>query len=276
MLSKFLLIPFVLAALVFVYFTWEVDYNYMWWAVGFAVASMAIYMLGPQINWWWYQRRPPELHAGLRHFINTHSLFYQNLTAAEKTRFRHRMALYMEANEFMAQGMESVPADLKGVAAASAVQLTFGLEDYLLNKFEHIIIYPHPFPSPQHPEQWHASEIFEEDGVIMFSAEQLMASFLQPKRYFHIGLYEYARALRRQQPTLTFPAFDENSWPQLQLVSGFTKDLIEKWVGLKNIDPVAVAVAHFFVFPERFKVVLPGEYEGLAGALRVGRGLENG
>lgn len=254
--------------MVFLYMTWEVDTDYAVYIIPFGISAAVIYVLSPQIDWWWYQRRPPELPPRLRQMINTQLPFYQNLDAAAKTRFRNRMALYMEAKEFMPKGMENVPPDVKGVIAASAVQLTFGFEDYLLGKFEYIIVYPHPFPSPQYPEIWHASEIFEEDGVIMFSVEHLMASFVQPRRFFHIGFYEFARVFRRCYPEIAFPSFDENSWVKLEQISGFSKAALEKWIGLENPDPAAVAVAHFFVFPEKFQAAMPVEYGQLAGILK--------
>lgn len=268
MLSKALLAPFVFGSLIFLYLAWDVRSSYAMYMVPCVIGIAVVYMMSPQIDWWWHQRRPPELPAMLRHLINTQLPFYQELDVEEKTRFRNRMVWYMEATEFMPQGMESVPLDIKGVIAATVVQMTFGLEDYRLSKFEHIIVYPHPFPSPQFPDKWHASEIYEEDGVIMFSAEQLMPAFLQPQRYFSIGLYEYARVFRRCYPGVSFPVFDENSWPALEQVSGFQKSLIEKWVGLPNLDVTAVAVVFFFVFPEKFRAILPEAYEKLAEIFR--------
>ena len=168
----------------------------------------------------------------------------------------------MEANEFIAKGMEDVPPDVKAVVAASVVQLTFRQEDYLLNKFEHIVVYPHPFPSPQHPKQWHASELFEEDGVIMFSAEQLMAGFAQPTKFFHVGLYEYAKVFMRCHPEVIMPDLLEDIWNKLETISGFSKEAVEKWVGLNNLNVMAVAVVHWFVFNEKFKMILPDVFYG--------------
>ena len=269
MLSKLISIPFVIGAAVVFILGFRLDSSYFVYVVPFVVAIAVVYILSPQIDWWWYQRHPPELPAGIRHMINTQSSFYQNLSAADKTLFRNRMAMYMEANEFMGQGMETVPSDVKGVVAASAVQLTFGHEDYLMNKFEHIIIYPHPFPSPQFPDQWHASEYFEEDGVIMFSAEQLMPGFMQPQRFLNIGLYEYTRVFRRCHPEIAFPYIGEEHWPVLVAISGFPKDKTIHCIGLREIDMVALAVAYYFGFGERFKELMPVEYVALTKALKI-------
>ena len=266
MLSKILMIPFVVLAFAFLFMAVLVDSGYAMWAVPFVVALAVIYVMSPQINWWWYQKHPPRLAEPLVKMLLARLPFFRGLPPAEKTRFCTRIALYMEANEFRPQGTEKVPEDVKAVIAASVVQLTFGMDDYLLNKFEHIIVYPHPFPSPQY-ERWHACENYEPDGAILFSAEQLMAGFAAPQKFFHIGLYEYAKVLQICHPDFHFPDWPADSWGKLTAVSGFSKAALEKWVGLPDLDLTAVAVAHFFVFPEKFKTVLPQEYDTLAAVL---------
>lgn len=269
MLSKFFYIPFVLGVAVFLILGFSISSSYFIYIVPFVVCIAVVYILSPQLDWWWYQRHPPELPAGVRHLINTQSLFYQNLSAEDKTRFRNRMAMYMEANEFMGQGMEVVPPDIRGVVAASVVQITFGYEDYLLNKFEHIIIYPHRFPSPQHPSALHASEHYEEDGAIIFSAEQLMPGFMQPHRFLNIGLYEYTRVFRNCHPEVIFPHIGEEHWPALEEISGFPQDKTIQYIGLAEIDLVALGVVYFYDFGEKFMAVLKEEYEAIGRALRV-------
>ena len=157
--ARILSIPFVLIALGFLYLTWEVSQSYSIYIVPFVILMALIYAFGPQINWWWYQRHPPKLKPKIRLLITRHLPYYQQLVESEQGRFRKRVALYMEANDFMPQGMESVPEDLRAIAAACAVQLTFGKKDFLLPKFEHIIFYPHPFlfahttHTPHHKKQ---------------------------------------------------------------------------------------------------------------------------
>ena len=248
--------PFFIAAAVFTYMTLEINNKYSWYIVPNVVAIAIIYMSSPQIDWWWYQRRPPKLPQGIVKMFLARLPFFQRLNAEEKTKFCHRVALYIEANEFIPKGMEEMPLDIKAVVAASVVQLTFRQEDYLLNKFEHIIVYPHPFPSPQYNE-WHACEIFEEDGVIMFSAEQLMAGFAQPDKFFHIGFYEYAKVFMRCHPEITMPELPADIWEKLQLISRFPQAAVERWIGLKDLNVTAVAISHYFVFGENFKAVLP-------------------
>ena len=260
MLSKVLAFPFILGACVFLYLAWEQDTSWGMYIVPNVIALAVIYVLSPQIDWWWYKRHTPELDPHLRYLFTQRHQFYKGLSEPMKKRFRDRLFLYMQANEFMPQVMESVPLDIKGMVAANVVHLTFGRKDFRLSKYEHIILYPRPFPSPQYPKNFHASEIFDEDGVIMFAIEQLMHSTFNPIKNFNIGLYEYARIFMRMYPNNNYPTFDENSWEILEQISGFSKEYIQRFINLEDIDPVAVSISHFLVFPQKFQQLLPGAY----------------
>lgn len=266
MLSKKLMIPLGIGAVAFFNLAVFVDRDFAYGMIPFGVLIAVVYLLAPQINWWWYQKYPPKLPEPLVRMLLTRLPFFRALPPPEKTKFVTRMAMYLEANDFQPKGSETLPEDVKAVIAASVVRLTFGMEDYLLNKFEYIIVYPHPFPSPQY-ERWHACENYEPDGAILFSAEQLMAGFAAPQKFFHIGLYEYAKVLQICRPELKFPEWENDIWEKLEQISRFPKDAVEKWVGLPDLDVTAVAISHFFVFPEKFEEVLPIEFGALARVL---------
>lgn len=262
------MVPLGVLAILFFNLAVFFDPDFSWWMIPWVILLALVYIMSPQIDWWWYQKHPPKLPEPLVRLLMAKLPFFQQLSNAEKTKFCTRMAMYIEANEMRKQGPDAdpIPEDIKAVVAASVVQLTFGMEDYLLNKFEHIIVYPHPFPSPQF-KRWHACENFPPDGVILFSAEQLMAGFAAPQKFFHIGLYEYTKVMKICHPGLKFPEWGKDIWDKLAAVSNFPKEAIEKWVGLPDLDVDAVAVAHYFIFPEKFKALMPREYEGLASLL---------
>jgi hypothetical protein len=268
MFARTIAIPVFLVALIFLYLSWEVDEKYALYIVPPVVLLAAIYILSPQINWWWHQRRPPKLDPMVETLLGRYLKFYQNLSLSEKKRFRDRVALYLLSKEFMPQGMEAVPNDVKGLIAACPVWLTFGYEEFLLPKFERIVVYPHPFPSPQYPEHLHASEIFEEDGVIIFSLEHFMPGFLEPSRYYDIGLHEYARIFVRSHPHKHFPVFGDELWGKLPYISGMTREAIAGWIGLPEVESLPVAIVHFFRFPDRFRAQLPKAYLSLCAIFR--------
>lgn len=260
MLVKILAVLFALVLGVAIYLTFAVDESYAFWMVPPLIAFAIIWVLSPQINWWWHQRNPPDIAAPIRQFLFQYP-FYQRLPEGEKKRFRSRVALFVMGNNFIPQVMPGVPEDVKAMVAANAVTLTFGQEAFLFKKFENIVINPKPLPTLQYPENYHASEIYAPDGVVLFSLEQLVRGFLESTHYFNIGLYEYAKVFMLTYPHHPYPTFDDANWEILERISGFSKAWIEQWINLPNINPVAVSIAHFFTFPEEFLKELPEEYE---------------
>ena len=122
--------------------------------------------------------------------------------------------------------------------------------------FETVIIYRQAFPSPAHPF-FHASELEETDGGLIFSAEHVVKSFIQPVQYFNVALYEYARVFQKTWPDEAFPVFLETDWPALESVAQMPSAAIEASIGLPEIDWLAVSVHHFFTQNERFRLVFP-------------------
>ncbi len=259
--ARVISIPFLILTAVFAYLTLEVDESFSLYIIFFVLLLAIIYTFSPQINWWWYTRNPPELDKPMRNLLIQNHSFYNELSLSDKKLFRNRMALYMMAVEFMPMGWEKLPEDIKGVIASNVVQMTLKQVDFLLPKFERIVVYTTPFPSPQFPQQLHASELFEEDGVLLFSAQQVMWPFLQPQQYYNLVLHEYIKAYQLSYPNKLYPNLIANDWQKLNQISGFTKESIESIIGLSDIDPIVVSGTLFFTHSEKYRAVAPDLYK---------------
>ncbi len=248
------------------------------WAIPPFILMAIVFVMSPQINWWWYRKNPPEPTAGELNIVKRMP-FYVALSSENKAIFRKRLALFCIGNDFMRPAppnednrvRRDVPADLKGIIAASAVQLTFGFEPQdsaMLGKFENFIVYPHPFISPQIQNIYHTSELFEPDGVLIFAADELTQGATQPQHFFNIGLYEIARAFQLEKKDLVFP--------QLKLPETYTELANVGWGGfeaaasLNHLQPDAfgIAVVNFFAFPEKMKQHMPDLFQLLQNLLR--------
>lgn len=257
MLSRLLAAPFAFAGLTFLYLAWEVNEGYSFFIIPCVVALSLIFVFSPQIDWFWYQKYPPKLDPPIHNILIQFHPFYQTLPAADKQKFRERVALFMFANDFKSQGADEVPEDIKGAIAINAVHLTFGLEQFLFPKFETVVVYRHPFPSPQYPKHEHVSELYEEDGVLLFSADQLMQGLIQARSVYNIGLHEYAHAFVLSYPNAPWPILGEETWEQLQSMSGFDKNYIFKIINRPDVELLPATIVHYFVFPESFGAILP-------------------
>lgn len=250
-------IPFILLLGLAVYLTIEVDTSWSLFMIAMVIILVSAYVLSPQINWWWWQRNPPDLPVEMAQLLATKLPYYQQLSPEDQREFRRRMFLFNEGTNFMPQVLEKMPLDAKVMIASAPVTMTFGQEDFLFNNFENVVVYPHPFPSPQHEEKFHASEIYEPDGVIMFCLEHVLRGFVDPKQYLNPAWYEYAKVYK-----ITYPAYDYGdwsavSWEQMQSISNFSYEALERWIGLPNLDMEAMGIAFYFIFPQQFQLVLP-------------------
>lgn len=263
--SRIIAIPFVISAALFFYLAWEVDNKYTIYLFPVLLVLALIFVMSPQINWYFYQKNPPDLSRPLRKFFETRHPYYQQLPDVLKLRFRQRTALIMAATDFIPQGLEKLTEDVKALASSNAALLTLNRTDYLFREFEHLVVYTHPFSTPAHPDQLHASELYEEgaNSTLIFSIQHLIKGTLQPAQYFNVGLYEYARAYRICFPDVTFPQMEDDQWPLLEKVGGVEKSALVSYINLEPLDVQAVAVAWFFTFPQRFKAILPEAYETL-------------
>ncbi len=270
MLSRLLYIPFGFGALLCLYLgqtTGNVLFNYI--AIPLAVGLVINFVMSPQIDWWYYEKYPPKLDASGQRFLNEKLPFYKQLNEAGKRRFEQRMAMFPLAHEFMPMEVESLPEEIQSVIAASAVQLTFGQKDYTLEAYENIVIYPSSFLSPRYPQHMHSSEIHPEDGGIIFSGRHLMHGFVEPDKYYHSALHECAQAWIQLNPNRTYPKLGDDIWKTLEAISRFSQASMQEWIGLPDIDPMAVSICHFFVFSERFQEVAPVLYKELSELLNL-------
>jgi hypothetical protein len=245
--------------------------SYAMYAIAPLVISTVTFVLSPQINWWWYKRHPLDLTPLMRSYIEQQCWFYKHLNTEEKLKFRQRVAMYTLGNEFMRPAplnedvrvRNDVPEDIKVACASCAVQITFNKEDYMLAPFEQIVIYPSPFPSPQYPSNFHTSEMYIQDGVLLFSAEHLVKGVANPDLFFNIGLYEYARVFVHLNPKTLFPKLNTSNWSDLERISNIPNEAIKQHINLPELDILGVAIHHYFIFPELFKKALPDVYQML-------------
>lgn len=260
MLSRILVIPFAIAALVCLYLAWENQLSPIY-IVPWVVIATIILVMGPQIDWWWALKNPPLIDPMMEGFLRKFFPYYTQLSLPDKKQFADRLSLYLMATEFIPMVMENVPEDIKGLIAANAVMITYGRDDFRLAPFEKIVVYPHPFPSPQYQEDIHSTEHFEEDGVILFSLEQLLPGIMQKQKYYNIALHEYAKIFTSLNKDFQYPKFDEHIWEILEQISGLKTTAVKNYIGLPILEPLPVSINYFFTFPHQFKQVLPDIFD---------------
>ena len=136
------------------------------WAIVPLVILVLIYLFQPQIDYWWLSKNPVEIDKELREMIQSTNPFYTKLDQTQKEEFHKRLLLYERGRDFIAKGMEkdtSVPYDIRYMISQIPVSLSFWSKDFLIEKYDRVVIYKHAFPSPL-KRFLHTYEINEEDG----------------------------------------------------------------------------------------------------------------
>ncbi|MDX1406616.1 MAG: zinc-dependent peptidase [Saprospiraceae bacterium] len=240
------------------YFTEYIDLLAVPMAIGLLVTILA-YVFQHQVNWWWYRRRPPRLPAAIDALYRKVSPWYDKLPREAANIFRARVALFVESKEFIVQGIDSMPEDLKYMVAFYGIRLTMHQKDFLFRDYDRVVFYLHPFLTPNHPEQVHTCEVEHEDGTIILAIEQLTTSFLSPRSYYAVGMHGMAEAFRAKYAPYV-PDMGDEIWATLERISGISQAKINDFIGLEQADPWPVVVHHWFVYPRKFLQQAPDLY----------------
>ena len=246
--SMLLLTPFVFGALYlgFILFYLEKDIPIYYFII-LIVVILAIFFAKEEIDFWYDKKYPPNLDPAIIGWLNRFFPFFGTLEKDDKEKFEVRLALYLNARAFnlMLKEKENIPEDFKAIIAAHGIRMTLGLDDYLIGDFDRIICYNHPFPTPQ-KKFLHTVEVHTEDGLILLSIEQLMMGVGQPSKYYNIAYHAYAEALIFLYPKLNNLDDESETWSHLNEILPFTKNSVEKLVGIEDPDFNVVSLSSFF------------------------------
>ncbi len=240
-----------------IYLTFQVNQSYGFLIIVSGILLAALYMLSPQVEWWWAQRHPPAPNPNMIKFLNEHFDYFRQLNGADKDKFLLRLNYFIMAREFRAMIGDDVPVPLQTMIAAEGVRTTFGLEDYLLESHERVVVYPHPFPSPDH-KKLHHSETNHEDGVLVFASAPVIHQFKGIGHIFNLVLYEWISAFKHQSKA-SFPDFHEEDWQVFETDFGTPKRLVEASIGLPDFDRRIVGAVLYLSQKSLFREKFPAQ-----------------
>ncbi len=257
MFTRILLSLFAFIAIGVLYASWMIDEKYAPLLIPLGIIIAAIIVFTPQIDWWWAKRYPPKTDKRVIQFLETFYPYYCELTEPLKRSFLIRVELIVKSLDWMPMGFENVPADVQYALSTYLARLTQKREKYIFKYWGKIVLYKHPFPSPQHPKQLHHSEIFYEDNVVLLDFPQMLKGFINPMEVFPIGLYEMIRIYLHEFKVDL--GYERDTLPEALFTSISTKDF--NWarssVGLDVLDGEAIAVLCYFLYPDNTKELIP-------------------
>ena len=168
------------------------------------------------------------------------------------------------------KGLPRVTEEMKIIIGSAIIQITFGLDRYLLEHFDRIYVLPRPyrFKGFQEPLLGHVD--FKEK-VICFSWKDVQEGFEVPDDAVNVALHEMAHVLEAEHELsgLYQEVFPPKIWTEWEAVSkqilmqlqAGQLPLLKKYAAKNRIELFAVCIETFFEQPEPFKKELPGLYD---------------
>ncbi len=201
--------------------------------------------------------------------------YYNCLGANDKEKFLNRLTKFIKSKTFKIhdkQGFREMPI----LVSAAAIQLSFGMDNYLLPQFEFIHVYPEEFFRSNHSFDVLAGNVSGQS--INISWKHFLEGFQFPDDGQNVGLHEMAHAYYYQNFVCDeskdecfisgFPQFNmcaDKAFAQEQTPGN---DLYSDYA-LKNFQEFwAESIEIFFEKPGHLKDRYPDLYGALKGVLR--------
>lgn len=203
-----------------------------------------------------------------------HMPYFRPLSMEHRIKFLQRLKKFISIKTFYIHD-ESGFKEMPILISATAIQLTFGLEKYLLQNFDSIHIYPEEFIGV-----YPTLRVLEGNvsgHSINLSWKHFLQGFMFPDDGQNVGLHEFAHAYYYQYFEAgksvdkafisTFPHFNENSNSVLEQEQKPGYDLYSEY-GLSNSQEFwAESIEIFFEKPVQLKVYYPNMYQALTRLL---------
>jgi hypothetical protein len=257
-LSKIIGLPIILMIIAALYVEYVVHYSLGYWVLLPFFLGVVLLISNRYIDFWYLRKFPIRLDKEVTDLLERYIPFYNNLDATEKGEYQIRLSKYISGRSFKSVGseMKDVPYDIRAMISTNAIQLAFHQKDFLIGDFDHIYVYKHPFGTPKH-QFLHTVETEAEDGVIIYSLEQLVPGITNPELYYNIGMHGFVDAFIKANPTAPFPPRLNADWSDIHAISGLSQKQILATIGFENVELLVVLGTCYFTYAEAFEKRLP-------------------
>lgn len=246
----------------------------------FMVVFGIIILQGPVIRWYnyFYEKRQYKLFLAQETFyhsiISQHVKYYNRLSHEEQHKFLFRAFLFRKAKRFHYIEVEE-RTEMPILISAVAVQLTFGLEKFLLNYFKDIFVlkddYHYGFYS--RPFQGHV----DHSGIYL-SWDKFIKGLRGLSPNCNLGLHEMGHALayvnfitqteEDKHFKKEFKNFSKVARPIFESMQSGQKNILGEYAGTNYHEFWAVSVEVFFENPIRMRHELPALYAAMSNLLK--------
>lgn len=207
----------------------------------------------------------------LQNLLKQKNPYYSNLSESGQKKFEQRVFEFIQTKNFVGRQDLVITDEIRILISAAAVQLTFGLNNFLITNLHTINVFPRIFFSKMYNLSFKG--LTTRDGIISLSWEDFKQGYANSTDKLNLGLHELAHALNidldeRKKHDTHFSTQLKN-WKKLAIIDfqklKAGKNPFLRSYGSTNLyEFFAVCIEHFFELPEEFKKKLPNLYRQTA------------
>lgn len=196
--------------------------------------------------------------------------YFRNLSPDAQEVFVDRLFKFMEDKKFIGREGLVITDEIKVLISAAAIQLTFGLKDYMITHLYAINVFPRVFFSKY--LKVNLKGLNTQSGVLSLSWNDFKEGYAVEDDKINLGLHELAHALyidldEEGNYDEHFSAYFEKWEDVAQKDYNELKEkkitFLRDYGGTNMHEFFAVCVEHFFEAPKEFKKELPHLYNYL-------------
>ncbi|TRX70460.1 zinc-dependent peptidase [Carboxylicivirga sp. M1479] len=193
--------------------------------------------------------------------------YYKNLPENLKTEFSLRTIQFMRTCKWLSPVQSEITLRQKTLVSASAIQLTFGLQNFGFGRFKTILLYDDAYYNKS-TKQYHRGEV-NHAGLIVLSWKYFEQGYAIDNDKINLGLHEMAHALdlvvqlsqgRHYNMQRIREKFQHSALEEMLAMRQNSNRFFRSYGASNQHEFFSVAVEHFFEASCEFSQKLPELY----------------
>jgi Mlc titration factor MtfA (ptsG expression regulator) len=204
-------------------------------------------------------------------FYSSYFQYYTTLSPQGKQRFAERCLYFIKEKTIVGAEGFTINNKVRAIIAASAVQLTLGLDTWDYDYFMQIIIHPQKFLNK--PTQQHFKGETNLQGYIKLSWLSFINGYKDGKDNVNLGIHEFSHALRfnsirgNEQDYYTkyfFTMWLSTAYEAYYHIKQGKESIFRDYGGANINEFISVCFEHYFESPQQIKQAYPHLYYNTA------------
>jgi len=206
--------------------------------------------------------------------LTRHNGYYKQLSSSGQKKFIKRLHHFRHKKTFVGKNGLKIDSTHETLISSAAIQITFGLENYVLSNFREIMVFPDTFRFT-HSDVYYKG-LTGQSGKIFLSWEDFLEGYETKEDKLNLGIHEMAHALELtallgSDTTMDFAVkydtWKEKSNDEYHRIRNDEDSFLRNYAGKSEREFFAVCIEHFFEAPKEFSDELPDIYIPLCNLL---------